>query len=265
MKTKSRAKRLALVVLVALALGFIAVELYLLSPAVRVACVGWLERVGGDHSLTALVDDDDKDVRAAAIEAITRRGARAVPALVQRLDRADANGRGMVLVALEKLGPQAGGAIPVLKKLLWHDPNELVRTSAARVLLAVAPDDPTAVAEVVRVLETGDDSGRLTAAQLLGRRGRDAEVVVPALARTLSHPNATVRQEAAEGLEHFGVRARPAIPELLQALCDPASGVRKEAAEALENILGGLGEEDDFLRQFLGAALEWAKVFDKKP
>lgn len=142
--------------------------------------------------------------------------------------------------ALARIGPDAKGAIPALRKAL-KDEKEQVRTHAASALAGIEP--------------------ALT-----------AEAVLPVLIELLEHPGPwggqgwCVRFRAAEALGRIGADAKPAIPALREALTDDHEDVREAAAEALGKIAPAakevapaleraLKDEDKFVRCAAGAAL----------
>jgi HEAT repeat protein len=255
-KIRVRKKHVVFGLVVVLGLALIAVEVFLFTPGVRVASVGALERTGSWDSLVGLLDDDSQDVRAAASEALIRHGSAAAPALAHGLDRLSERGRGLAAFTLGRIGPDARAAIPALKHHMIADETDDVREAAATALGLVARDDPAVVAELLGLLETGDDAGRIAAARAVPGLGEtDRRRAVPQLIQLLKHPNPRVREAAADALGGLGADARPAVPALIDALADPDPKVRGEAAEALENYLHGVGMTDPELAGRANAAL----------
>lgn len=242
-----------------LGLVFTGLECYVLSPVPREFAVWIAESVGADGWLASLAGDSDKDVRAAAGEALVRRGPRAVPALVRRLGGSDHEAATVAAYNLGRIGPPARDALPELKRQLRMEGVRQTRV-LVDALEQIAGDDPEMIAEYVHLLETGDAASRALAAQVLSRRGDYASRVVPALARALQDPDSQVRQGSAEALEQIGPRAKHAIPALIEATRDSERGVRKEAVEALEQIVSGLEDADAALRDKARTALTRAKV-----
>jgi HEAT repeat protein len=210
-----RRKYLTFGAVLLLGLTLIAALCFALSPDVRVGSVYVLERLGMDDSLAALLGDRDKDVRAAAADALVRRGAAAVPVLVRRLDRPDPLERASAVRVLGQIGPAATEAMPALRRRLRDDPESDVRSQAAFAFAAVGRNDPAVIAELVRLLKSaGEDD----------------------------------REAAAFACRMLAADARQAIPALIDALRDPSPEVREEAAKALYAISTSLGEQDADLR-----------------
>jgi HEAT repeat protein len=255
-----RKKHVAFGVVAVLGLCFLAAEVYVLSPEVRASSVRTLERNGSWDTLVGMLDDDRQGVRAAAGEALVRHGATPVSALARGLDRLTEPGRVQVASTLGRIGPEAREAIPALRHSTVADESESVREAAAKALGLVARDDPAVVSELLGLLETGDDAGRIAAAGAApGLNDADRGRAVPLLIQLLKHANPRAREGAAEALGRIGLAARAAVPALLDALADPEPRVREEAGEALEDIAHGLVRDDPDLFARVNEALGRAR------
>jgi HEAT repeat protein len=260
-KLRVRKKHVAFGVVAVLGLCLIAVELYVLSPGVRASSVGTLERNGSWDTLVGMLDDDSQVVRAAAGDALVRHGATPVPALVRGLDRLTEPGRVLVAFTLGRIGPEAREAIPALRRRMVSDESEQVREAAAKALGPVARDDPAVVAELLGLLETGDDAGRIAAAGAApGLSEADRWRAMPLLIQLLKHSNPRAREEAAEALGSLGVDGRAAVPALIDALADPDPKAREAAGEALEDISRRVVRDDPDLYTRVNEALRKARA-----
>jgi HEAT repeat protein len=220
-RVRLRKKHAAFALVLTGGVALIAALCYALSPDVRAASVGVLERLGSDDTLASLAQDRDRNVQAAAADALVRRGAAAVPALVRRLGRPDAPDRVVAVRALGRIGPPARDAMPALRECARDDPAPFVRPQAALALALIGRGDPQAVAELVRLLGSAEEPDRVGAAFACRMLGADA---------------------------------KHAIPALVGALADPEPEVREEALKALTSITGRLGDEDAALRDRGAAA-----------
>jgi HEAT repeat protein len=221
MRLRVRGKHVAFGLVAVSGVAFLGGLCYVLSPDARRTLVGPLEWVGADGWLAALAADPDKDVRAAATDALIRRGAPAVPALVRRVNRPGVEDRTFALAVLARMGPAARDAMPSLKPLLREDPDAEIRAHAVLAFALVGRGDPGVTAELVRMLKS---------------------------------PVERDREGAAFACRMLGADAKRAIPALIDSLRDPEPEVREEALQALNAITGSLGDDDAALRDPARAA-----------
>ena len=166
--------------------------------------------------------------------------------------------------ALQKLGPAAEPAIPVLTNLLQSGDRSLsvqaaltlgtigsnsvpaliecmqssdpyVRSMCVYSLGLIGPDAAQASAILARAL-TDQKSISQQAIQALARLGRPA---VPKILRLLNSPETKVRIAAVQSLGMMASGGRPAIPALISCLSDPDAEVRLNAAFSLGTIRPG--------------------------
>ena len=258
MRTRVTKRRLLFAAIIALAVLFVGLEVFLLSPGVRRLFVGGAERAGADDFLVGRLSDRDTDVRGAASEALVRRGEKSVPALVCELDDPDPQARSLAAHVLGRIGPAAHDARTALLRVATADPADFVREQAARTLGEIGRDDPAATDDLVRMLEAGDAAERVAAARAVAFVGDGAARAVPGLTRALGDPDAKLREEAAEALGGIGAPSKPAVPALLDLLRDPDPKVRSEADEALRKISFKLDGSDPLVAR-ITAALEQAR------
>ena len=106
--------------------------------------------------------------------------------------------RARAILACEKLGPAADGAVPALIDLLAED-NQ--RTSAAVIVALTEIGSEDVVERLVQTLGSGGTSAsRISAARALGALGQKAELAVPALLRAAEGNDQELRREARKAL-----------------------------------------------------------------
>jgi predicted Zn finger-like uncharacterized protein len=222
--------------------------------------------------LMALLKDPQKDVRAAAAEALGLIGQQAriaYPALEEanRTD-GDANVRTKAREAMKKIGQpglsdvavmidsfsdrkqprqaraaaalvlgligaEARVAVPALEEGL-QDPDAMVRVSAVQALWQLAGRQQEGLVDVlVGGLKDFDAGVRAQAAYALIAMRNDARDAAPALEIALADSDAKVRWHAAMALWAIGPAANAQVSKLLEALRDADAKVRLSSAMAL--------------------------------
>jgi len=176
--------------------------------------------------VVALADGENPGRRNAALEALTRCGRAAVPALIEASRSSDADVRKQVVDALAGIG-HAEAAQRLIEVLRDEDPN--VRGAAADALGSTGGD--AAVAALLRALqEDAEPLVRLSALLALGR----LEAVVPVLALEGVLADALLRPAAYALLAESD---DPRVTEtLLKALDDTARSAREAAMQALVRL-----------------------------
>lgn len=182
-----------------------------------------------------------------AAEALTKIGARAVPALIEALEKSpDPKVRQGAALALRDFGRDAKGAIPALAGAL-RDADETVRVLA---LEALARQRDTAAGELPRLSELVEkdlsQQVRVAAVAALPAIDPAGEKALPILLRALEDKSSLVRAQAATALGRLGEKAQGAVPRLVLLLGDEESGelfsfpfiksVRAFAGQALREI-----------------------------
>jgi HEAT repeat protein len=127
-----------------------------------------------------------------------------VPGLAKLLASPDLATRDMAALALEGMGPLAGGAKQQLLITMRH-----VDAENRRKLFPV----------------------------ITHLSAEDASMFVPELIQSLAHKDARLREDAARTLGRLGKTAEPAVPSLRRLLGDPREEVREAAGDAILNIL----------------------------
>jgi HEAT repeat protein len=182
--------------------------------------------------------DPDEAYRVAAHNALVNMGKASVPALAKVVESPDSRARYSALLALGRIGPDAGDAILALTAAL-HDPDRNVRFLAVAALVKIDPTKKAvadhlaeAVPILVDVLRHEQAPIRAWAASVLGVVGPGAKPAAPALAtRVEQDEDARVRVSAAQALGHMG--AVEGVPTLIAAQADKDATVRGAVANAL--------------------------------
>lgn len=168
----------------------------------------------------------------AANDALAKLGPRAIPSLVQLLERKDK--RYLYPSIVRALGelkdPQT---IAPLANILKGDRRPEVRQLAAKSLGAI--DDRSVLSPLVESLKDKDDGVRIAASEALQAHPRKR--IVPALVHVLSDSNPVVRANAARLIGKIGIAK--AIPPLSLLTSDPEPQTRVAVLQAL----GELGDE----------------------
>ena len=193
---------------------------------VRVAAVNATGSIGGSAidavgELRTLLDDPSPEVRvhaALALWQVSKRAELSIPVLLKCLDEAKAEIRCEAGFVLSFIGPPAKSAVPALCDRL-NDPDFQARASYIHAIGSMGPDAVQAVPSLIRVLttKTGESTSQMEAAG-----NWQAE---------------QFRLQVATALEKIGPRAAAAVPALTEALAEPYLCV--QAALALHAIEPG--------------------------
>jgi HEAT repeat protein len=215
------------------------------SEAVRRRAAEMLGDVG-DVDDTQVIDtlaalalnDDDDEVRAMAVDALSELGQEALEQLLAKDAGIDP-------------GSTDWTAVRAFSKALDSDRPEC-RMAAASALGRIGDDD--AIRPLVSRLEDSDPRVRERVCYALGRVGHPQ--AVDALNKRLDDEHERVRSAAADALG--GIGTSRALAALLEMLDDENAGIRRVAASALGNagsaqpvpdLVGALEDEHDAVRQ----------------
>jgi HEAT repeat protein len=226
---------------------------------------GWLTRCDRSRSdsipildrLTNLLQDDNGEVRRAALEAIGNMGSAA--ATEPNLDRLADLFQDMYetmwgsnrLVAVRVTGALGSAAATkaILDRLadLLQDEEEEMRRVAARAIGALGSAAATEsildhLVELIQDAQDADEYVRFEAVEAVDRLGAVAtEVILGRLTDLLEDENATVRGSAVEAVGRLGPRASTEVilGRLVDLLCDSDDGVRYRAAVAVGGLRAG--------------------------
>src|SRR5258706_6077822 len=123
-----------------------------------------------------------------------------IPALLEKLQSADATVRAESAADLRTLGPKAASATAPLTKLL-DDPTSQVRTAAAAALLRIAPSNASpALTVLTDALSNSDPHVRRHAAHAIGVAGESAAPLAPKLASLLTDSDELTRLAALQAI-----------------------------------------------------------------
>jgi HEAT repeat protein len=155
----------------------------------------------------------------------------AVPLLAAATHGQDDKVRVAALAILNRLGPDAADALPVLRSLVTSTEEPAIRSAAESAIKSIT---------VIDDLKAKDPDARVAAAGTLGLLGWAATPHLPALIAALADPEAKVRAAAAQAFGALGDSSTPAVPPLAAKLSDdPDAGVRAAIVTALEAIAPG--------------------------
>jgi HEAT repeat protein len=171
--------------------------------------------------------------RRIAAETLAALGFHAAPAVAAIVPQSIADPEPLVryalLDALERIGWNPGGHVPVFVALLEH-PDQIAQARAAWALGRVGPP---AAAAVPRLAAVAVDHGRLvdprwSAVVALGRLGTVSEAAVPALVELLSDADPDMREASARSLG--AIRPDEQVAAALAAACDDRDQLVREGA-----------------------------------
>jgi HEAT repeat protein len=146
-----------------------------------------------------------------------------LPTLTEAVKPNVANLRPPALETLRRMGPNAKPALPVLVELL-NERGAALSPLFAETFLAIGPD---AQAALIKALEKGQPTAKVTAAYILGQAGPDA---VEPLRKLAAHDDVAIRNSAVQALGQIGPSAPDKVlPALADALKDKDRNVRLNA------------------------------------
>jgi HEAT repeat protein len=206
------------------------------DPEVRQSACVEIGKIGprAAPAIPALIEqlmEEKGGLRHGPAEALGRIGATAVAPLLERLRR-EPDAEDSIFLALERMGPEAEPAIPMLLDAL----KDQDRHGASRALGRIGP---RAVPALLEGLESPDCNVRWRATLALQETRADPEVLVPIFIKLLRDADGNVRQSAAGGLGHLAAFGRlgafsdEAVAALIEALNDRARYAAREAIDSL--------------------------------
>ncbi|HMF17130.1 MAG TPA: HEAT repeat domain-containing protein, partial [Gemmataceae bacterium] len=203
------------------------------------------EKVVGE--LIKALGDKNEDVRQAAVEAVSKMGQPAVPALIEALENTDHVVRNHAAQALGEIGADAKAAIPGLKKLM------LAEDAAEKGTLNLAADalgkiGKDAIGALNDALKDNRENVRVVSLAALGRVGAPA---VPALVDALGDKRVDVRRMAAQVLMPMRISDKMVVLGLTFALKDQDDQVRNSSYNALQWLGVGAKPAAPHLQKFL--------------
>jgi HEAT repeat protein len=177
-------------------------------------------------------------------------GEASVAELIEALESENPSQRFWAVQELQKMGPQAKGAVPALAEVL-DDPTEVsgpgtVVTAAAKALAAIGPEAEPAIPALVEAIkreqgkrsETGSDTPSVLSSLAGKALTKIGPASIPELTTLLAHEDRYVRMTAVDALGNMGSQAKETVPAINEALSDQDESVRQSAGVALERIAG---------------------------
>lgn len=233
--------------------------------------------------LSMLSSDEDTVARANAASTLGDLGekmdavinGKAIPALVQALERDDAWVKSAAAKSLGKFGAHAREAVPILRKNLvpsntdvaWHSAESLgligspareavpdlvrvikhasgeyraegpdIREFATEALGKIGPDAKDAVTELLQLLESQNPYLRINLSTALIRISPNNQKSLDTLQSLLKEEDVDVRRKTIWSLRDIGVKAQPAEHLVETSLSDRDEDVRAAAHELLQII-----------------------------
>ncbi len=183
-------------------------------------------------SLQSLLEDPDKRVRTACVEALGSAAAgqsgawvqSTVATLVRATEDPEEEVRLSAIEGLGLIGTEARTAVPALVDVLKEESERIKRKavqSLGRIGISAVVAAPALVAALVEGrIEQGDFL------EAIGKMGPGATPYLPVLLRALEDEEPHIRLSAAKAIARLGPTARRAVPALEKAFNDPAAKVR---------------------------------------
>ncbi len=166
-------------------------------------------------------------------------GAQAVPPLSNLLNKGDDYDKRAAAEALEKFGPYAGAAVPILRKNLVPS-NRDVAWFSARAIGNIGADAAEAVPDLLDAIKKNADTceGYFSSfcesfIPAIGKIGPPARGAVPDLEALLNHRDPYVRMRLAVALIRIDPSNRKALQELERLLKDSDVEIRRRSLVAL--------------------------------
>lgn len=207
-----------------------------MAAARAIGSMGAAGRTAVDDLLNA-INTDTGPVALAAADALAGIGKPAVPALAEAAKKPEL--RGLALAVLERIGPDAEAAVPVLGRLIVGL-DEDNASQAALTIGAIGPAAKEISPVLISLMKTSkSDRVRAASAYALGKIGaKDALPVLqdalkaddPLLSLGAAHAVAAVAPDDEDAIA-------AALPRLMEGLDNERPGVRAGVAQ----VLGGLG------------------------
>ncbi len=185
------------------------------------------------EAVRKVVADADPGVRAQAIFALTRLGAKdeaTINAVVARLTDPDPAVRRATMAALRSLREQRAKVLPLIVKVLKDSDPSVVMPA----LHTLAEGGAEVVPALIEALD--DKEACYWACLVLDEIGPAAKAAVPALAKVLADERPEVRIQALIALGEIGPDAKPAVAAVAKAMDDEYLSVQYAAAFALGRI-----------------------------
>ena len=156
---------------------------------------------GSRYEILSKTDDQTLSSRLGEVAAKASDGLGALPDLIIALADRDPAVRYWAATGVGNIGKDARHAAGKIQAVLERDSSTVVRIAAARALLRMNTDEPAALAELKKSLESSEQWSRLHAAIALDEAGEQARPAIAALQKALKdQPNKYITRVANKAL-----------------------------------------------------------------
>jgi HEAT repeat protein/beta-lactamase regulating signal transducer with metallopeptidase domain len=180
-------------------------------------------------------DPDDRNVTAAAYDAVRKIGDAAAPVLREGLRENNRNARRFAAWALSGNAAWAGGSAPELFAAL-RDRDSYVRCDAVNALATIKPRPKGYLPALLERLKDEDTRVRNAAVASVGNLGPAARAAVPALIDIVDNDVPPLRVSALQALTLIKAEAKDLLPALTRAVQEPKRDVEMHAVLALAEL-----------------------------
>jgi len=221
-------------------------ESMLASPTESADMRGQAAVVAHDHKMKhdqiapslidALKSGKQSSLRVAAATRLGElRSIEAIPTLIETANEGTTETQHATIVALGKMGAQAGAALPTLFTLYGKVEDDETRNAIRQACEQIVPSAKEASPELVKALKEGSDQQRLLALELLGLLDdpKEGEML---LAGLLESKTPALRLRAAMALQQRGQNSPAATAILLETLKD------EQENHEVTNVLYQMGQ-----------------------
>ncbi|HJT33111.1 MAG TPA: HEAT repeat domain-containing protein, partial [Pirellulales bacterium] len=176
------------------------------DPRVRQQAVDAMGKISSQPqaviaALSGSLRDNYIGVRSKAFASLRAQGAAGASKLGELLGDSDADLRRRAAIALGRMGREADGVLDALRAAT-HDADPQVRAEA---YAALARHSAVSAEELAQAVGDGDLVVRVTAAELLKRKGRGAEPALPTLTALLENDDPAIARSVAKTLGELKV------------------------------------------------------------
>lgn len=150
-------------------------------------------------AIKRILEGENREVAAEALEILASLGAPAVEQLTEALQKPEM--RAMAAAVLGHIGPDAKAAVPSLLDLLKTEKDPTNRRELLLALCSIAPETKEAVPLAIAALDDEEERVVLAACLLLSKIGPDAKEALPALKKLSDSKDEAIRDFAAKAVQ----------------------------------------------------------------
>jgi RNA polymerase sigma factor (sigma-70 family) len=211
---------------------------------VRCAAIRAFSTIGleDDEAVSAIfsaLQDESKEVQLSAASVLAKAGKHFEPALTVLIDLLGSDKQAALTArTLGDIGTEARGALPKIREITQDRAGDDYLYMAALYAQArISADVDQPLSKLIDILNNKDERIRRTAISLIGKIGPPAGSAVTALVITLSTGDSQIREDCVNALGQIGPDAASVLP-ILRALAtkDSSQDVRDAAKEAIDKI-----------------------------